>query len=366
MHREKGISVSSAAPSPTATAPVTPARAGTVRLVALVIGIPLALGLLVLAFLWPAATATVAGLPVAIVAPDAPAAALEGALEDHAPGVFVLERVDDRAAGVDAIESRAVYGAIVLDPEPEVLVASAASPLVAQQLTALAPALGAQLTAAAAAQGIDLAATVTVAVTDVVPLADGDPRGAVLAASSFPLVLGGVISGAAILLLVRGAVRRLVALALVAIGAGLVVAVVLQGILGAVPGGFLALALAAALGLLAISATVTGLGSVLGRPGMALGALTMVLVGNPLSAAALPVEFLADPWGAVGQALPPGAAVTLLRNVAYFPAADSMTPALILGVWAAAGLVLVALGALRSRRSALRATEGVAIPAPVA
>lgn len=358
--------MSTAVPSSTASAAPASARTGLARRVALVVGIPLALGLLVLAFLWPAATATVAGLPVAIVAPDAPAAALEGALDDRAPGVFVFDRLDDRAAAVDAIESRAVYGAIVLDPEPEVLVASAASPVVAQQLTALAPVLGAQLTAAAAAQGIDLAAPVTVAVTDVVPLAEGDPRGAVLAASAFPLVLGGVVSGAAILLLVRGAVRRLVALALVAAGGGLVVAVVLQGILGAVPGGFLPLALAAALGLLAISATVTGLGAVLGRPGMALGALTMVLVGNPLSAAALPVEFLAAPWGAVGQALPPGAAVTLLRNVAYFPAADSTTPALVLGAWAAAGLALVALGALRSRRSAQRASEGAVAAEPAA
>ena len=55
------------------------------------------------------------------------------------PGGFELTAVPDRAAAVQKIEDRDVYGAIVIDPQqPEVLTASAGGPAVAQILTQLA------------------------------------------------------------------------------------------------------------------------------------------------------------------------------------------------------------------------------------
>lgn len=330
------------------------------RIVAVVVVLAVAVGVVVLAFLWPTATASPRELPVGIVASAPQTAAIESALDEGAPGVIAVQDVADRAAAVAAIERRELVGAIVLDPAPEVLVASAASPAVAQLLGGLAPALGAQLAAAAAAAGIDLDGPVSVAVTDVVPLAAGDERGAIIAAASFPIVLGGILGGVAVGLLVRGTMRRLTALVAYAVVGASAVAAVLVGVFGALPGPIVAITAAIALALLAIAGLVAGLAAVLGRPGIPLGAILVLLVANPLSAAAVPVEFLVAPWGAIGQWLPPGAGATLLRDVAYFPAADASFPWLVLAGWAAVGLILVALGRMRDVR---RPADAGAAPA---
>ena len=71
-------------------------------------------------------------------------------------------------------------------------------------------------------------------------------------------------------------------------------------------------------------------------------------MANPISAAAIPVEFLPEPWGAIGQWFPPGAAATLLRDLSYFPAADTTFPWLVLAGWAAGGILLSLLGHFRT------------------
>ncbi|WP_433326244.1 hypothetical protein [Spirillospora sp. CA-294931] len=69
--------------------------------------------------------------------------------------------------------------------------------------------------------------------------------------------------------------------------------------------------------------------------------LTFLLIANPLSAATSAPELLPQPWGALGQALPPrGAMVSLLRSVAYFDRAAATMPLTVLGSWTAAVLVL--------------------------
>ena len=186
-----------------------------------------------------------------------------------------------------------------------------------------------------------------VEVTDVVPLAETDERGAGLAAASFPLLIGALLGGVAISLALTGAVRRLVALAVYVVVAGLSIVGILQGWLGVLQGDFVANAGAVMLALLAGAGAIVGLASLLGRAGVLLGAVLLLLIANPISSAAQPIEFLAEPWGAVGQWFPPGAAATLLRDLSYFPAADAVFPWLVLAGWAVAGVLLVALGALR-------------------
>ena len=83
-------------------------------------------------------------------------------------------------------------------------------------------------------------------------------------------------------------------------------------------------------------------------PGIAVGVVTFLLVANPISAAAIPVEFLPVPWGAIGQWFPPGAAATLLRDLSYFPAADATFPWLVLAAWAAGGILLSLVGHFRT------------------
>jgi hypothetical protein len=334
-----------------ASAPVQRSHDRTLgRAVGLGVALSAVVAIVLLAFLWPIVTASVTALPIAVVGAAAQVEQLEAALDERAPDAFAVSALDDREAAIDAIETRTVYGAIVLDPRsPEVLVASAASPAVAQQLGGFAPALQAQLTAALEAQGMTPPAPIVVEVTDVVPLAETDERGAGLAAASFPLLIGSLLGGVAISLALAGgggagAVRRVVALSIYALVAGVTITGILQGWFGVLQGAFLANAAAVVLVLLAGAGSIVGLASVLGRPGVLLGGVLLLLVANPISSAAQPVEFLLAPWGAVGQWFPPGAAATLLRDLSYFPEADATFPWLVLAGWAVAALVLLVIG----------------------
>lgn len=315
-----------------------------------ILGIALAaiVSIVVLAFIWPTVTSSVKDLPVALVGPSDLTSQLEAALDEKSPDTFAFTPADDRDAALDLIESRDVYGAIVIGASPEILTASAGSPVVSQLLTSLAPALQAQLSAATGQQ-------ITVTVTDVVPLASTDPRGAGLTSASFPLVLGGMLGGIGISILIVGVWRRVTAVLIYVTVAGLALAGIMQGWFGALQGDYIVNAAAISLALLAISGVIVGFVSLFGRPGMAVGPVVYLLIANPISAAAQPVEFLAQPWGAIGQWFPPGASATLLRDLSYFPNANTTFPWLVLGAWAVGGLLVALAGHFRDTGAAARA-----------
>jgi len=322
----------------------------------------------VLGFVWPTATAQPQHLPVAIAGPADQTATLEDALAERDPSPLDLRDASDRDEAVAMIRDREVYGAILLGPAPEVVVASAASPVAAQALRGVAQELQTQIWAAAqegltqqlAALGQALRAGVvpelpaapeipTVVVTDVVPLAGGDATGAGLAAAAFPLVLGGILGGVLLVLLVAGVVRRLAGLAVFAVVAGAGIALVLQTWFGILQGPWILNALAAGLGVAATGALIVGFNALIGPAGIGVGAVITMLVGNPLAAAAVPWQFLAEPWGLVGQWFVPGASATLLRTLSYFPDASTLVPWLTIAAWTAAGVVLSLVGHFRSR-----------------
>lgn len=329
----------------------------------------LAVAVVVLAFLWPVATAKPKDVPVGIVGPAEMVAAVEGVLAEQNPAPLELEAVTDRSDAVAQIEERDLYGAIILGEEPEVLIATAASPVVAQALRGVATQLQIQIdTGILAGVNEQLGGLVaalqsgqmpqlpeeltsgegivapTVTVTDVVPLAEGDATGAGLTASAFPLVLGGILGGIVISLLVRGRWARLIALAAYGLAAGSLIMLVMQTWLGLLGGEWWLNAAVAGVSVAATAAFVVGLGAVLGAGGLGLAAVTTLLVANPISAAATPPEFLVGPWGAIGQAFVPGASVTLLRSVAYFPEAATAAQWLILAAWLVGGAMLVLVG----------------------
>jgi hypothetical protein len=318
------------------------------RAVALGLAGALLVALIVLAFVWPVATAEPRNLPVAVAGPAAQVESLETALDEQTGGLFAFVDVEDRDAAVSAIEDRTAYGAIVLSTAPEVLTASAANISIAQQLNGLAAQLQAQLAAQVTAAGGD-GSHVTVTVTDVVPLAENDPNGAGLAVASFPLVLGGMLGGILVSLLVVGSWRRVTALVVYAVGAGLAVAGILQGWFGILQGDFLVNSSALALAMFATASIIVGLNAVIGRAGIGVGAVLTMLVGNPISAATLPHQFLAGPWGDIGQFFVPGAASTLIRDLSYFPDADASALWLTLAAWSAAGLLLTVVGHFRNQ-----------------
>jgi hypothetical protein len=127
---------------------------------------------------------------------------------------------------------------------------------------------------------------------------------------------------------------------------------ILHSWLGVIPGSFVVDAASVALALFATCTLVLGLQTVLGRAGLILGAAFTLLVANPISAAALPPNFLLEPWGAIGQWLVPGASLTLLRNVSYFPDANITFRLWVLAGWVILGVSLLLLGQGRRKKGA--------------
>lgn len=333
----------------------------------------LVVAVVVMAFVWPAATSQPQNLPVGISGPADAVSAVEDKLDEQNPAPFALQAVDSRDEAVSQIESRELYGAILLGDEPEVLIATAASPVAAQALRAVAVQLQAQIdTAAKSALTEQLTAIVgalksgqmpqlpdagagappeipTVAVTDVVPLASGDSTGAGLAASVFPLVLGGMIGGILLTLLVQGVVRRLLGLLVFGLAAGAAITLVMQTWFDMLAGDWLLNAAVIGTGVAATSALIVGLAALMGPAGIGVGAVITMLIANPIAGAAMPPQFLPEPWGAVGQFFVPGASATLLRSVMYFPDAATAPQWVVLGCWLAGGVILALIGHRRTR-----------------
>ncbi|MFF7340134.1 ABC transporter permease [Streptomyces sp. NPDC008163] len=325
--------------------PLTPNR----RLAVVVLLVPLVVTLALWAFAWPAARTAPRDLPVGIAGAAPAADRLQQRFEER-DGAFEVHRYESEAAARDAIEDRTVYGAVVVTAKgPELLTASAGSTVVAQLLR--------EAVTAGAPAGSE------VPVTDVVAAPAADPRGAVLGSSILPLAIAGVAAGAAVTVLrLRGA-RAAVALFGVAVGVGLLATVVTDSWLGALTGDWWSEAGTIALTVLAIGAPVAGLAALLGTPGIGIGALLMVLLGNPFSGVTSAPELLPRPIAVIGQLLPPGAGGSALRSVAFFDGAAAAVPALTLGVWAVLGLGAVLVGGRRGTAAGTTRPEPVREPA---
>ena len=164
--------------------------------------------------------------------------------------------------------------------------------------------------------------------------------------------MGGLLAAVLLTRLVRGTIRRVTgALAFAAIG-GLTVAAILQFWLGSLSGSYPANAGAVALTIAATSLTVLGLESLLGYAGIGIGAVAMMLIGNPLSGTATAPEMLPGWSGTLGQLLPPGAGGRLLRSTAFFDGRGTTAAVTVLVAWIALGAVLCLAGDLHARRTA--------------
>lgn len=299
----------------------------------------------VLAFLWPGKTSETHHLPVGITGPQPAVTAFENS--SNAASAFDFVPANDKAQAVSQISSRETYGAIILDAQaPEVLTAPGGSAVAAQLLNGAAAQMQAQRAQQAGTSGNPNVANVTV--TAVVPLSPSDPTGAGLAAASFPLAVGGMLGGVIISLLVVGPLRRLAAAGGFAVAAGLVLAFIMHTWFQYLQGNFWVVAAAMGLTMLAISAFIIGCTSLLGRAGIGVGGVLTMLIGNPLGAGTAPWQFLAEPWGAIGQFLVPGASGALIRTLSYFPDADTAQQWWTLTAWVAFGVILALAGHYRA------------------
>jgi len=267
--------------------------------------------------------------------PPAAARAAEHRLAARGDAVDV-HRYATEAEARDAIADREVYGALVVTSSgPKMLIATAASPAVAQALSAT---------------GTSLAGPVTRAlhIEDVVPASHA---AAALPSSVLPLVLAGILTGVLSGVLAGGSAwRRAGAVAAGSVLAGLAATVIVQSWLGVVDGSWAANAAGLSLTVLAIAGVVAGLHAAFGEAGAVAGALTMVLIGNPFSAIGTAPEMLPRPIGVIGQLMPPGAGGNLLRSTGLFDGAAAGRHVAVLAVWTVAGFALLLATAVVARR----------------
>jgi hypothetical protein len=246
-------------------------------------------------------------LPIGIVGTPAETHAAAAELGRTAPGAFKVHAYQSLTAAKSAVLHRSVYGAYQPKPSPILLTASAASPAVAGLL---------QRTFARLSGGSGRA----LAVHDVVPLPASDSSGA----TTFSAILSLIIVGLAGTTMVYTRARhrpkafRLVVTAALGVAAGLITALVTNVLVGAFPGHFFAVWGVAALFVLAIGMSIAAFQVILGIPGTALGAILFLVIGNPASGGSSAPELLPGFWRTLSQVLPPGAAVTSMRDVVYF------------------------------------------------
>ena len=299
------------------------------KAVALVLAMTAGLSLILALFVSIAVNSGPNGIRLAVAGPAPAVEQIKaGVAQVGGADAFEVTVVSDEAAARAALEDRSVDGAIIIGPNgPTLLTASAGSPAITQMLTVAATHLGGQPAAGPA-------------VVDVVPLPAGDARGVGLPSGSFPMIIAGLALGAGAALALR---NRWVILATV-VGGAMTIAISFAGILswmGVSGGHFWDEFSAISLTITASALVVAGLVRLMGAAGVGVGALLLVIVGNPLSGIATSPRLLPGPWGEFGQWLPTGAGGTLLRTVAYFPGASVWAPLLILLAWAVLGGLMV-------------------------
>ena len=302
------------------------------------------ISIIVLAFSWPTVTSVPKSIPLMIAGPEQQAEMVQDQLEDAQPDLFDVTTGDDRDAAVEAIEHRDVYGAIVIGQPVEVISASANNAATGQILHRAGEQLGQK-------------SGMPVTQTDLIPFSENDPNGAGLGVLSFPMVMGGLAGGIVIGLQVVGGGRKIVAVLVYGVLAGFAVTALGGPLLDVFQREFELTWLAVGLAFAAMSATVAGLVTLLRTPGIPVAALLFMFFANPIYGTNSPKEFRPGPWGEIGQFLPPGTISTLIRDISYFPEADTTMQWLVLSGWLVLGIVLIGIG-LASERRAVRRSGG--------
>ncbi len=306
-------------------------------------------GVVLFAFTWAGVGSSAKNIPLAVAGPASQVQALEKALEENSSGTFKVTEVEDKDQAAALIRSRDVYGAVLLGSPAEVLTASANGTAVSQILTGIAQQLQLQISQGVVAAGKPVTAAPKVIVTDIVSLVPTDAKGTGLTLAAFPLAFGGMIGGILVSLVVVGNRRRIATLVIYSVLAGGIIVLVMQGLYGVFQGNVVLNILAVALSLLGTSSFIVGLNALIGMAGIPIGAVLTMLIANPISSATAPVQFLPGPFGIIGQFFVPGASTTLLRDLSYFPDANTLAPWLVLAAWTLAGVVFTLIGHFRNQ-----------------
>ncbi|MFE9383584.1 DUF3533 domain-containing protein [Streptomyces sp. NPDC007025] len=286
------------------------------------------------------------GVPVAVVAPAQAAERL-----DRLPGdPLSVTAVEDERAARARILDRKAEGAYLMDPRggaDTLLVASGAGGPQAQALRRVGERV-------ADAQGRRLK------VVDIAPSGPQDYE----SLTAFYLIVGWLVGGylLASLMGVAAGTRparpglgalRLAGTAVYAVLSGLGGAIVVDPVLHALPGHFVALWWVGALLVFGTAACTLALEAFLGVVGIGVAVLVFVVLGNPSAGGAFQRHLIPPFWRAVGEWIPTGAGTSAVRDIVYFSGHALGTPLLVMAVWAAAGAALLMAGSVRRREPGL-------------
>jgi hypothetical protein len=273
------------------------------------------------------------GVRIAVAAPAGIAAKLTAGLAHAAPGGFTLVAEPSARAVIGSVRSQSAAGGLVIGVAGPVTIVTAGAASLSQQ-----QAITAAFTAAATAFHRQARAL------DVAPLPASDRAGLSVFVFEIGLLIPSVIGGVGLFLLGRRFRLwwRVSAAALFALLAACASVLVLDAIFGALTGATAALIGVAFLGSFTFVAFVAACQAVTGLPGTGLAALVFVFIGNAVSGGTVPFAFLPDGFRQVAPWLPNGAIVSAARDVVYFPGANLGHPLLVLGIWLAGSLAVVA------------------------
>lgn len=277
-------------------------------------------------------------VPVGVVAPAAQAHELGAVLDARIPGGLSLQAYPTTAAAREAVAQRAVDGSFIAGAHPVLLVAGAGGSATEQFLETT-------FTAVTAPSGL------TLRVSDVVPLPARDSAGLTPFFLMLSVLVPSLAAGVASTLAARGARARAQAgvLTAAAIAIGAAGPAIADGVTGAVPGHYLALAGICALLSLAVSAPAAALARI-APPAAALAVLAFIVVGIPATGGPAGLaRFVPAFFRDLAPGLPASRALPALTNAAYFGGNAIALDLWVLATWAACGLAVLALAGLRAR-----------------
>ena len=315
----------------------------------LTIGLSVILLALLMLFISPSLLSGPRDLALGVVGPQDRAESVSKTLEDQSPGAFVVQSYESADDLEQGIRDRDIVGGFdFTDPDMTVYVASAGSTAVSGTVSNV---------------GATMAGSMgqTAETVDVVPLPPGDPTGVGIGGLAFPLVFGGIVPAVAFRSMLSGQRWWIFAgLTGFSVAGGFVVAAVLKFMFGSIEGPLVPVAASVALGIAALALPLAGLNECFGTKGFTIAAMSMMFVGNPFAGIATSAQWLPGGVAMIGQLLPPGAAGTLVRSVAYFDGVGGGAAALTLAVWVLAGVLLWFSG---PRITAAKARKEAALPA---
>jgi hypothetical protein len=273
------------------------------------------------------------GVRLAVAAPAQLTRELSAGLAHAEPGGFTVVPEPSAQAVTASVRAQSAAGGLVAQPAGPVTIVTAGAAGASQQ-----QAVSAALTAAAAnfhRQAVPL---------DVAPLPAADRAGMSVFVFELGLLIPSVIGGVGLFLVGRRfrVWWRLAAAVLYSVLVACAAALVLDVVFGALTGAAVALVGVGVLGALTFVAFVAACQAAVGLPGTGLAALAFVFVGNAVSGGTLPLAFLPDGFRQIAPWLPNAAIVSAARDVVYLPDAGLGHPLLVLGIWLAASLAVLA------------------------